>query len=63
MLVLTRRIGERITIGTNISVAFLDIQGQQVRIGIEAPREISVHREEVYRRLEAAACNPPESNS
>ena len=53
MLVLTRNVGQLIKIGDDISLTILGVQGNQVRIGIEAPREVSVHREEVYNRIEA----------
>lgn len=51
MLILTRKIGESIIIGDNIVVNVLGIRGLQVRLGIEAPRDVSVHREEVYQRI------------
>ncbi|MFU8797412.1 MAG: carbon storage regulator CsrA [Gammaproteobacteria bacterium] len=51
MLILTRSMNERIFIGDNISVAVLQIKGGQVRIGIEAPKKIPVHREEVLRKI------------
>jgi carbon storage regulator len=54
MLVMTRRNGERIMIGKNITLTILGIQGNQVRIGIDAPREVAVHREEIYRRIDLA---------
>jgi carbon storage regulator len=52
MLVMTRRIGERIVIGSNVTLTVLSVQGNQVRIGIDAPRNVPVHREEIYRRIE-----------
>jgi carbon storage regulator len=53
VLVLTRRTGDSIVIGHRIVVTVLDVRGDQVRIGIDAPREVQVHREEVYRQLVA----------
>ena len=52
MLVMTRRIGEKIMIGSNITLTILSVHGNQVRIGVDAPREVGVHREEIYRRIE-----------
>lgn len=52
MLVLSRRLEETLIIGDNIEIAILDICGGQVRLGIKAPKEISVHRQEVYLRIQ-----------
>lgn len=51
MLVLTRRVGEGITIGSNIRVVVVEIKGGQVRLGIEAPATISIHRDEIYAKV------------
>jgi carbon storage regulator len=54
MLVLTRSVGERLIINNGeIKLSILEVKGNQVRIGIEAPRHISVHREEIYKRIQA----------
>ena len=53
MLILTRKIGQTIKIGDDVDITVLGVQGKQVRIGIDAPREVSVHREEIYKRIEA----------
>lgn len=52
MLILTRRFGESIIIGDDIIISVLGVHGSQVRIGIEAPKDVSVHREEIYQRIQ-----------
>lgn len=52
MLVLTRKIDESIIIGDNIKITIVDVRNDQVKLGIDAPREIPVHREEVYREIQ-----------
>jgi len=52
MLILTRRVGESLVIGDDVVVSVLKEQGNQVKIGIVAPKEVSVHREEVYKRIQ-----------
>lgn len=53
MLILTRRIGESIMIGDNVVVNVLGVKGNQVRLGIDAPRDVEVHREEIYERIQS----------
>lgn len=53
MLILTRRIGEALMVGDDVSVTVLGIQGNQVRMGINAPRNVEVHREEIYQKIQA----------
>jgi len=52
MMLLTRRIGERFMIGDNIEVVVLDVHASQIKLGIQAPKDVPVHREEVYRRIQ-----------
>ena len=51
MLILTRKLDERITIGNDIVITLLEIKGSQVKLGIEAPKGISIHRQEIYERI------------
>ena len=52
MLILTRKVGESINIGDDITITILGVSGQQVRIGINAPKDVAVHREEIYQRIQ-----------
>ncbi len=51
MLILTRRVGETVMIGNDVTVTVLGVKGNQVRIGVNAPRDVAVHREEIYERI------------
>jgi carbon storage regulator len=51
MLILTRKAGETVVIGDNVTVAIIGVKGNQIRIGINAPKDVTVHREEIYERI------------
>ncbi len=69
MLILTRRAGETVMIGSDVTITVLGVKGNQVRIGINAPKDVAVHREEIYERIkseksgESGAESTPESKS
>ncbi|HOV58226.1 MAG TPA: carbon storage regulator CsrA [Rhodanobacteraceae bacterium] len=58
MLILTRRVGETLMIGDEVTVTVLGVKGNQVRIGINAPKDVAVHREEIYQRIKREQTGP-----
>jgi len=63
MLILTRRVGETLVIGDDVNVTVLGVRGNQVRLGVDAPKEVAVHREEIYQRIQNEGDNNDPSNS
>lgn len=55
MLILTRRVGESVVIGDDIAITVLGVKGNQVRVGVKAPRDVTVHREEIFERIKREA--------
>ena len=62
MLILTRRVGETLMIGDEVTVTVLGVKGNQVRIGVKAPKHVSVHREEIYERIRAEQQGEPDES-
>lgn len=66
MLILTRRVGETLMIGDEVTVTVLGVKGNQVRLGVNAPRTVAVHREEIYERIkreQEGGSEPPEAGN
>ena len=62
MLILARRVGESLMIGDDVTITVLGVKGNQVRIGVNAPKEVAVHREEILNRIEEAAAAESEES-
>jgi carbon storage regulator len=63
MLILTRRVGETVMIGHDVTVTVLGVKGNQVRIGVNAPKDVAVHREEIYERIKREEDHEPRSGA
>jgi carbon storage regulator len=63
MLILTRRVGESVVIGEDVTVTVLGVKGNQVRIGINAPKHVAVHREEIFERIKSGGGRPADAGS
>ena len=63
MLILTRRAGETVMIGSDITITVLGVKGNQVRVGINAPKDVAVHREEIYERIQSERASEGASDS
>lgn len=62
MLILTRRIGETLMVGDEVTITVLGVKGNQVRLGVNAPRDVAVHREEIYDKIQSEKSQGPEDS-
>lgn len=63
MLILTRRVGETVMIGDDVTITVLGVKGNQVRLGVNAPKDVAVHREEIYERIQREKSDDSRGNS
>lgn len=63
MLILTRRVGETLMVGDEVTITVLGVKGNQVRLGVNAPKHVAVHREEIYERIRKEGDTPDEDSS
>jgi len=63
MLILTRRVGEAVMIGADVTITVLGVKGNQVRVGVNAPKDVAVHREEIYERIKREGEGTPAQNT
>lgn len=63
MLILTRRVGESLMVGDDITITVLGVKGNQVRIGVNAPKDVAVHREEIFNRIHEGEDAPPQEGT
>lgn len=62
MLILTRRVGETLMVGDEVTITVLGVKGNQVRIGVNAPKDVAVHREEIYQRIQQEQGSPEDAS-
>jgi len=63
MLILTRRVGETVMIGENVTVTVLGVKGNQIRLGVDAPRDVAVHRQEIFEKIQGGGGVPIDAHA